>query len=53
MSGPEQALIYSYGGATSGTVPAVVGKVTPVRHECGQQDALGQEETRAHIRALS
>jgi putative transposase len=34
-------------------VPATVGKVTPVRYECGQQDASGQEENRAHSCALS
>ena len=34
----------SNGGAASGTVPAVVGKVTPVRYDGGQQDTSGQEE---------
>lgn len=37
------------GGATSGVVPEVVGKVTPVRHEHGHQDGSGQEENRAHF----
>jgi len=32
-----------------GGVPIVVGKVTPVRYECGQQDTSGQEENRVHI----
>ncbi|QQE89305.1 RNA-guided endonuclease InsQ/TnpB family protein [Azotobacter chroococcum] len=32
------------GGAAAGMVPAVVGKVTPVSHGCGQQGASGQEE---------
>jgi putative transposase len=41
------------GGATSGGVPEVVGKVTPVRHEHGHQDSSGQEENRAHFCALS
>lgn len=37
------------GGATSGMVPEVVGKVTPVRHEHGHRDGSGQEENRAHF----
>lgn len=37
------------GGAAAGVVPAVVGKVTPVRYECGHQDPSGQEENCAHI----
>ncbi len=41
------------GGATSGGVPEVVGKVTPVRYEVGPQGASGQEENRAHLCALS
>jgi putative transposase len=36
------------GGTAVGMVPIVVGKVTPVRYECGQQDASGQEENGAH-----
>jgi len=32
------------GGTASGTVPDVVGKVTPVRYECGHQDTSGQEK---------
>jgi putative transposase len=43
----------SNGGAASGTVPAVVGKVTPVRYECCLQEASGQEKNCAHLRALS
>ena len=39
------------GGAAAGIVPAVAGKVTPVRNGCGQQDAPGQEESREHIRS--
>ena len=42
----------SNGGTASGTIPAVVGKVTPVRYD-GQQDTSGQEEKRAHLCALS
>lgn len=42
----------SNGGATSGMVPDVAGKVTPVRYEGGQQDTSGQEENRAHHRVL-
>ena len=41
------------GGAASGTIPAVVGKVTPVRYDGSQQDTSGQEEKRAHFCALS
>lgn len=41
------------GGAASGMAPGIVGKVTPVRHECGQQDTSGQEENRAHLCAPS
>ena len=41
------------GDAAAGMVPVGVGKVTPVRYECGQQDASGQEKNRAHLRALS
>ena len=37
------------GGAAAGRVPAVVGKVTPVSHECGQQGASGQEERCEHL----
>jgi putative transposase len=36
-------------GTAAGMVPAVGGKVTPVRHEHGQQDGSGQEENRARI----
>jgi putative transposase len=43
----------SNGGAAAGTVPAVVGKVTPVRYDGGQQDTSGQEENRAHFCAHS
>ena len=43
----------SNGGAASGTTPAVVGKVTPVRYDGSQQDTSGQEENRAHLCALS
>jgi putative transposase len=32
------------GGAMVGFAPAVVGKVTPVRNECGPEDPSGQEE---------
>ena len=41
------------GGAVAETVSAVVGKVTPVRYECGQQDTSGQEKNRVHICTLS
>lgn len=37
------------GGAAAGMVPAVAGKVTPVRDGCGRQDAPGQEERREHL----
>jgi putative transposase len=43
----------SNGGATAGMAPAVVGKVTPVRYDGGQQDTSGQEENCAHFCALS
>ena len=43
----------SNGGATAETVSTVVGKVTPVRYECGQQDTSGQERNCAHFRAPS
>jgi len=42
----------SNGGAAAGIVPAVVGKVTPVRYDGSQEDPSGQEEnvrTFAHI----
>lgn len=39
------------GGTVAGMVPASVGKVTPVRYECGQQDTSGQEKNCAHLRA--
>jgi putative transposase len=42
----------SNGGAASGMVPVVVGKVTPVRYELAVGHS-GQEENRAHFRALS
>lgn len=38
---------------TVGKVSPVVGEVTPVRYECGQQDTSGQEENSALIFALS
>ncbi|WP_126448250.1 RNA-guided endonuclease InsQ/TnpB family protein [Sulfuricystis multivorans] len=41
------------GGTAAEGVSAVVGKVTPVRYECGLQDGSGQEENSAHIGALS
>jgi putative transposase len=41
------------GGAAAERVSAVVGKVTPVRYECGHQDTSGQEGNRAHLRARS
>lgn len=34
-------------------VSTTFGKVTPVRYECGLQDASGQEKNHAHHRALS
>jgi putative transposase len=43
----------SNGGAMAGMVPIIVGKITPVRYECGQQDTSGQEGNRAHLCALS
>lgn len=43
----------SNGGAAAEKVSAVVGKVTPVRYECGQQDTSGQEKNRAYIGAHS
>jgi len=43
----------SNGGAAAGMAPAVVGKVTPVRDDGGQQDTSGQEENCAHLCALS
>jgi len=49
----------SNGGAVAGMVPAAAGKVTPVRYECGlqaecgEQATSGQEESCAHLRALS
>jgi putative transposase len=36
-------------GTAAGQVPAGGGKVTPVRHEHGQQDGSGQEENAAHL----
>jgi putative transposase len=36
-------------GTAAGMVPAGGGKVTPVRHEHGQQDGSGQEENGEHI----
>lgn len=54
---PETALpvasLTSNGGTTAGIAPVLVGKVTPVRYECGQQGASGQEEKNAHICAPS
>jgi putative transposase len=38
-------------GTAAEKVFAVVGKVTPVRHDCGQQDTSGQEKNSAHIGA--
>ena len=38
-------------GSPAGQVPAGGGEVTPVRHEFGQQDGSGQEESAAHLRA--
>ena len=43
----------SNGGAAAGMAPAVVGKVTPVRYDGGQQDTSGQEEKCAHFCARS
>jgi len=36
------------GGTAAERVSAAVGKVTPVRYECGHQDDSGQEENRVH-----
>ncbi|WP_292040737.1 zinc ribbon domain-containing protein, partial [Massilia sp. UBA6681] len=36
-------------GTAAGQVPAGGGKVTPARHELGQQDGSGQEENAAHF----
>jgi putative transposase len=36
-------------GTVAGMVPAIGGKVTPARHEHGQQDGSGQEEDGARI----
>ncbi|WP_152570881.1 zinc ribbon domain-containing protein, partial [Massilia sp. LC238] len=36
-------------GTAAGQVPAGGGKVTPARHEFGQQDGSGQEENAAHF----
>jgi len=36
-------------GTAAGAGPAADGKVTPVRHEHGQQDGSGQEENAAHL----
>jgi putative transposase len=36
-------------GTSAGSNPAGGGKVTPVRHEHGQQDGSGQEENAAHL----
>ena len=43
----------SNGDAASGIIPAVVGKVTPVRYDGRQQDPSGQEENCAHLCAHS
>jgi len=43
----------SNGGAASGIVPDVVGKVTPVRYDGCHWDTSGQEENRAHLCAHS
>jgi putative transposase len=49
----QSALPVASPAATSGTlagmVPVGVGKVTPVRHEYGQQDGSGQEENDVHF----
>jgi len=47
------AKLASNGDTATGKVPAVDGKVTPVRHEFGQQDASGQEKNRAYLCAPS
>jgi len=36
-------------GTAAGMIPAAGGKVTPVRHEHGQQDGSGQEESGAYF----
>lgn len=36
-------------GAAAGPLPVGVGKVTPARHEHGQQDGSGQEENAAYV----
>lgn len=41
------------GGAAFGMVLGVVGKVTPVSHEFGQEDGSGQEKNDAHLCAYS
>jgi putative transposase len=43
------AKLASNGDTATGKVPAVDGKVTPARHEFGQQDGSGQEKNRAHL----
>jgi Predicted transcriptional regulators len=43
----------SNGGAAAGMAPAVVGEVTPVRYDDGQQNTSGQEENCAHFCAHS
>lgn len=49
----QSALPVASPAATSdtfvGMMPAKVGKVTPVRYECGQQDGSGQEENGTHV----
>jgi len=40
-------------GTAAGAGPAGGGKVTPVRHEHGQQDGSGQEEIGVHLCAPS
>ena len=40
------------GGPTSGTVPNVVGKVTPVRYECGHKTHRGRKRMCAHCHIL-
>jgi len=45
---PEASLAATPGTAAA-LEPAAGGKVTPVRHEHGQQDGSGQEEDAAHI----
>jgi hypothetical protein len=40
-----------YGRAAAGRVPVAVGKVTPARYECGQEDTSGQEENGLHVGA--